>query len=46
MKKKILFLLALTSLSFAGMKHYDVTFGAPAVLGSTAGGKRAVSVEL
>lgn len=34
MKIKLFMLLALTSLSFAGTKHYDVTFGAPAVLGS------------
>jgi len=35
MKKTVLVLLALTSFAFAGGKHYDVTFGAPAVLGST-----------
>ena len=33
MKRTMLMLLALTSISFAGQKHYDVTFGAPAVLG-------------
>jgi len=35
MKKTLLMLLALTSISFAGAKHYDVTFGSPAVLGGT-----------
>jgi hypothetical protein len=33
MKTKLFILLALASLSFAGTKRYDVTFGAPAVLG-------------
>ena len=35
MKKTLLVLLALTSFAFAGVKHYDVTFGVPAMLGST-----------
>jgi hypothetical protein len=34
MKTKILVFLALAGLSFAGTKSYDVTFSAPAVLGS------------
>jgi hypothetical protein len=33
MKKTLFVLLALTSISFAGTKRYDVTFGSPAVLG-------------
>jgi hypothetical protein len=33
MKTKLFILLGLASLSFAGTKHYDVTFGAPSVLG-------------
>ena len=33
MKTKILLFLAIAGLSFAGIKSYDVTFDAPAVLG-------------
>lgn len=33
MKTKILLLLAIAGLSFAGTKSYDVTFDSPAVLG-------------
>ncbi|HEX4274614.1 MAG TPA: hypothetical protein VHZ74_04635 [Bryobacteraceae bacterium] len=33
MKTKLFILLALAGLSLAGAKRYDVTFGAPAVLG-------------
>lgn len=35
MSKIIILFLAMTAASFAGTKTYDVTFGAPAVLGST-----------
>lgn len=47
MKMKIILFLAVTSLSFAGTKSYDVTFGAPAVLGGTevASGQYKVSID-
>jgi hypothetical protein len=47
MKMKMVLFLAVTGLSFAGTKSYDVTFGAPAVLGSTevASGQYKVSFD-
>lgn len=34
MNKKMILVLAMATASFAGTKTYDITFGAPAVLGS------------
>ena len=47
MKKTVFMLLALTSISFAGSKRYDITFGSPALVGGAevASGQYELSFE-